>query len=316
MTIMTILNTLRRAGSASARLLAGTAMGLGLMTAIVGTPEFAIAQEAAPQQGPALWVVSDEDSTVYLFGTIHLLKPETEWRTPAVDAALAASSELWLELADVGDQSAAMPLIQQYGLNLGGAPLSSLLTEEENAQLAAAAGAMGVPIQAMEIFQPWLAGLQVSMAAVVKAGYDPTSGVDVRLKAIADEAGTPVRGLETMEQQFRFFHDLPQETQLEFLRQSLATWEDAETIVDQMVELWASGDMEGFESLVVTEMKQEWGQLYDVLLTQRNADWADQIQTLLEGSGTTFIAVGAAHLAGDDSVQSMLQDRGVTVSRQ
>ncbi len=124
-----------------------------------------------------------------------------------------------------------------------------------------------------------------------------------------------MRGFETLEQQFRFFHDLPQEVQLQFLRQSLATWEEAEEMLDSMVELWAAGDVEGFEALVVDEMQAEWGQLYDVLLVDRNADWAGQIQTMLEGSGTAFIAVGAAHLAGDDSVQSMLEDRGVTVTR-
>ena len=313
---MNLMKSIRRVGGASARLLAGTAMGLGLFAAVAGVPDIALAQEPAPAQGPALWVVSDEDSTIYLFGTIHLLRPETQWRTPSLDAALAEASTLWLELADVGDQAAAMPLIQQYGLNLQGPPLSSLLTDEENAQMAAAAAAMGVPPQAMDVMQPWLAGLQVSLAAIAKAGYDPASGVDMRLKAAADEAGTPVRGLETMEQQFRFFHDLPQEVQLQFLRQSLATWEEAETLVDQMVDLWAAGDVESFEALIVEDMKREWGMLYDVLLTQRNADWADQIQTMLEGSGTTFIAVGAAHLAGDDSVQSMLLDRGVTVARQ
>ena len=312
---MTLFNRLKHAASQAVRLTAGTALGLGLVVAVAGVPDVALSQETAAPAGPALWVVSDADSTIYLFGTVHLLRPDTQWRTPDMDAALAEASELWLELADVGDQAAAMPLIQQYGLNLDGPPLSTLLTEEENAQMAAAAAAMGVPVQAMEIFQPWLAGLQVSMAAIVKAGYDPASGVDVRLKAAADEAGTPVRGLETMEQQFRFFHDLPQETQLEFLRQSLATWEEAETLVDQMVDLWAAGDVEGFEALIVTDMKQQWGQLYDVLLTQRNADWADQIQTMLDGSGTTFIAVGAAHLAGEDSVQSMLENRGVSVTR-
>lgn len=313
---MTLMNRFKHAASRAVRLGAGTALGLGLFAAVAGVPDVALSQETDGRAGPALWVVSDADSTIYLFGTVHLLRPETQWRTPDMDAALAEASELWLELADVGDQAAAMPLIQQYGLNLGGAPLSSLLTEEENAQLQAAAAAMGVPPQAMEIFQPWLAAIQVSLAAVVKAGYDPASGVDTRLKAAAEEAGTPVRGLETMEQQFRFFHDLEQEVQLEFLRQSLATWEEAETLVDQMVDLWAAGDVEGFERLIVTDMKQQWGQLYDVLLTQRNADWADQIQTMLDGSGTTFIAVGAAHLAGEDSVQSMLESRGVTVTRQ
>ena len=311
---MTIINRIKHAASLASRLAAGTALGVGLFAAVAGTPDFALAQEAH-QPGPAMWIVSDEDSTIYLFGTVHLLKPETQWRTPELDAALAEAAELWLEVPNVDDQAAAMPLIQQYGLNIGGQPISSLLTDEENAQLQAAAAAIGVPPQAMEVMQPWLVGLQVSVAAMIRAGYDPASGVDTRLKASADEAGTPVRGFETIEQQFRFFHDLPQEIQLQFLRQSLATWEEADEMLDAMVELWSAGDVEGFEALVVDEMKAEWGELYDVLLTRRNADWAGQIQTMLEGSGTTFIAVGAAHLAGDDSVQSMLEDRGVTVTR-
>ncbi|MFN3538038.1 MAG: TraB/GumN family protein, partial [Brevundimonas sp.] len=289
-------------------------LGVGLFVDVAGTPDFALAQDAH-QPGPAMWVVSDEDSTIYLFGTVHLLKPDTPWRTPALDAALAEATELWLEVPNMDDQAAALPLVQQYGMNIGGVPVSSLLTAEENAQLQAAAAAIGVPPQAMDMMQPWLVGLQVSVAAAVRAGYDPASGVDIRLKASADEAGTTVRGFETLEQQFRFFHDLPQEVQMEFLRQSLATWEEAEEMLNSMVALWAAGDVEGFETLVIDEMQAEWGQLYDVLLVQRNADWANQIEAMLEGSGATFIAVGAAHLAGDDSVQSMLQDRGVTVTR-
>ena len=312
---MTLINRIKHAGSLAARLATGTALGVGLFAAVAGTPGFAVAQEAAPSQGPAMWVVSDADSTIYLFGTVHLLKPDTQWRTPELDAALAEATELWLEVPNVDDQAAAVPLIQQYGLNMGGEPLSSLLTEEENAQLAAAAAAIGVPIQATEVMQPWLVGLQVSMAAAVRAGYDPASGVDTRLKASADESGTVVRGFETLEQQIRFFHDLPQDIQLQFLRQSLATWEEADEMIDAMVETWAVGDVEGFEEIFLDEMQSDWGDLYDVLIVNRNTDWTGQIQTMLEGSGTTFIAVGAGHLAGEDSVQSMLEDRGVTVTR-
>lgn len=312
---MIIINSLKRAGSLATRLAAGTVLGAGLFAAVAGTPDIAIAQEAPETGRPAMWVVSDADSTIYLFGTIHLLKPETQWRTPELDAALAEATELWLEVPNVDDQAAAMPLIQQYGLNIGGTPISSLLTEEENAQLQAAAAAIGVPPQAMDVMQPWLVGLQVSVAAAVRAGYDPASGVDSRLKVSADEAGTPVRGFETLEQQFRFFHDLPQDVQLQFLRQSLATWEEADQLIDSMVALWAAGDVDGFEALVLDEMQAQWGDLYDILIVNRNADWTGQIQTMLEGSGTTFIAVGAGHLAGEDSVQSMLEARGVTVER-
>lgn len=298
-----------RIGAPWSRLAAGALMGLIALVAPLPVP--AHADEA---RGPALWAVTDEDSTIYLFGTVHLLRPETRWRTPRIEAALAESSELWLELADVDDQTAAVPLIHRYGMNFEGPALSSLLTGDENAQLAAAAAAIGVPAAAFEVMRPWLAGVQLTMAAAVKAGYDPASGVDTRLKAAAEEAGLPVRGLETMEQQFRFFHDLSEEAQLGFLRQSLATWEDATEILDGMVGVWAAGDMAAFDRLVVEQMREQWGALYDVLLVRRNADWADQIEAMLEGEGVVFVAVGAAHLAGDDSVQAMLRARGVTVT--
>ncbi len=314
---MTRSNTLSRLAARASRL----ALGVGLVVALTGLP--ALAQEApavaapatATTADPALWVVRDADSTIYLFGTVHLLRPEVDWRSDKVDAALAASDELWLEIADVDDQAAALPLIQRYGLASADQPLSSTLTEEDRAKLDAAAGAIGASAAAMEPFRPWLAALQVSVAAIVRAGYDPQSGVDPKIKAAAVAAGKPVRGLETMEQQFGFFANLPLETQVDFLRQALDGYEDAPTELDQMVDAWVRGDVDAIDDAVVEDMKAEWGNVYKVLLVDRNADWTGQIQDMLNGSGTAFIAVGAAHLAGDDSVQSMLEQRGVTVER-
>lgn len=304
--------------AAAARLGLGALLGLGLAASVAAAP--ALAQDAATpttavQAQPALWAVSDADSTIYLFGTVHLLRPEVSWRSDKVDAALAEADEVWLEIANVDDQAAALPLIQQYGLAPAGQPLSSLLTEADRAKLDEAARAVGGSAAMFEPFRPWLAALQVSVAAIVRAGYDPASGVDPLIKAAAVEAGKPVKGLETMEQQFRFFSTLPVETQVDFLRQSLDTYADAAVELDQMVGAWTRGDVEAIDAVVLDEMKAEWGDVYKVLLVDRNADWATQIETMLQGSGTDFIAVGAAHLAGEDSVQAMLEQRGVAVER-
>ncbi len=168
----------------------------------------------------------------------------------------------------------------------------------------------------MDVFRPWLVGLNLSIAAIVRAGYDPQSGVELVLKARAEAAGKPVHGLETIDRQIGILAGMSEADQLAFLRSLLEAWEDATVELDRMVGAWATGDVALLEEIAVDEMQSQSPVLYEALLVQRNTDWANQIQTLMEGSGTIFIAVGAAHLAGDDSVQEILADRGVVATRQ
>lgn len=141
------------------------------------------------------------------------------------------------------------------------------------------------------------------------------SGVDTVLRARALAAGKPVEELESLDAQIRMLAGMPEETQLAFLRSAIRDYEIASTMLDQLVTAWATGDVESIDRLAVVEMRNQSEELHALLLVNRNRDWADQIQTLLAGSGDTFIAVGAAHLAGDDSVQAMLEARGVRVAR-
>lgn len=310
---MRIIDTLKTSASRLTRVAAGGALGAGLAFSLIAAPAPAAAFEADAPAAPALWAVTDADSTIYLFGTVHVLRPETTWRSPQIEAALEESSALWLEISNLDDQAAAAPLVQQYGLSQ--TPLSSVLTTEDNVLLAEAGAAIGMPAAAFEPMRPWLAAVTVSVAGLVNAGYDPNSGVDRLIKATADEAGLPVHGFETMEQQLRFFAEMPEDLQIAFLRESLQSFEEAPAELDALVTSWAAGDVEGIESVIVSDMKAEWPDLYEVILVNRNADWTNQIETMLEGSGTVFVAVGAAHLAGEDSVQSMLRARGINVER-
>ncbi|PKP92360.1 MAG: TraB/GumN family protein [Alphaproteobacteria bacterium HGW-Alphaproteobacteria-16] len=251
---------------------------------------------------------------MYLFGTFHLLRPTTAWSTPEVDHAFDSASEVWFEVENPEDQSGLGPIIQQLGLSPD-RPLSSLLTAQEFATLDTAAQALGSSGAQLDPLRPWLASLQLAVAAMVKAGFDPNAGVDRMLIARATAAAKPVKGLETVEEQIGFIANLSEETQLDMLRSSLEDFSEAETLLDDMAEAWSTGDVEGLERLVVTAMRDESPELYEALLVRRNTDWANQIQTMMEGSGTVFIAVGAAHLAGDDSVQVMLKKRQIDTAR-
>ncbi|WP_284878467.1 TraB/GumN family protein [Brevundimonas sp. MEB006b] len=316
---MTFTDRLLSSVSSLARGAVGVAGGLALFVAIAGVPADALAQTAAPAvpapiqgEGPALWVVKDADSTLYLFGSVHVLRPTTGWASPRVEAAFDSASDIWFEISNPDDQAAIMPLIQQHGLSPE-TPLSSRLTPEENAELDAAAQAMGASAAQLQPMKPWLAALSLSVAPLIKAGYDPKSGVELVLKARAEAAGKPIHGFETIDKQIGILAGLPDDVQLVFLRETLKDYENAATKLDEMVEAWARGDVATLDRVTIMEMKEASPTLYQAILVDRNTDWANQIQTLLEGSGTAFIAVGAAHLTGDDSVQAILQKRGVTV---
>ncbi|RZJ39353.1 MAG: TraB/GumN family protein [Brevundimonas sp.] len=311
----------------SARL-KSTVAALGLIAAVAFQPAPALAQAnpatparaaavapvLAPDGGPGLWVIRDADSTLYLYGTVHVLRPQTVWRWGDVERAFDSADQIWFEISNPDDQAAMAPLIQQYGVSAD-RPLNTLLTPAENAELTEAANAINVPPARMNVFRPWLAGLTLSMAPLVKAGYDPQSGVELSLKARAEAAGKPIHGFETIDEQVRILANLPEAEQLQFLRSVLDGYEDATTELDGMVTSWSEGDMRAVERLGVTEMRRESPAIYRAMLTDRNTNWAGQIQTLLNGEGTAFIAVGAAHLVGPDSVQNILARRGVRAVR-
>lgn len=322
---MTLVSRLKTTTASIGRTAVGVVLGISLAAALLAGAPRAFAQDAAPAHehavivqatgdGPALWSISDADSTLYLFGTVHVLRPDTPWGSAKVDAAFDASQNVIFEISNPDDQSALMPLIQQYGLSPQ-TPLSSLLTPEELADLDVAARTVGGSAAQFDPLRPWLVALSLSVAPLTKAGYDPASGVELILKHRAEEAGKPVTGLETIDRQVEILAGLSQETQLAFLRATLEDFDEATTELDTLVNAWAVGDVETINRVGVLEMRTASQEIYDALLTRRNTVWADQIQTILAGSGVTFIAVGSAHLAGDDSVQEILEARGVEVTR-
>lgn len=264
---------------------------------------------------PALWQVKVGDSTVYLFGTVHLLPNDTHWRFPALDQALAQSQSLYIELTD-DDQASMAPLVMRYGIDMSH-PLSTQLSDSDNTALAKAAQLAGLPggVTTLQPMKPWLAALTLAVAPLIKAGLDPAEGVDKQLKAQMAGAGKPVHGLETAEQQIQFLADLPAPQQVSFLHDTLRDIDKDTAELLSLVDAWKQGDVAAIAKLENDELKTQEPALYQQLIVQRNARWADKIKDMLKQPGTVFIAVGAAHLAGPDSVQAQLAKRGISVQQ-
>lgn len=267
---------------------------------------------------PALWLIRDDDSRIWLFGTIHVLPPETNWRGPKVDAAMAEADELWMEIADIssfGAQVVASVLALRYGLSPS-RPLSSRLTADEYESLDRAARSIGMSAEQLNVMRPWMAGMLLQAGATVESGMDANSGVEVQLGKVFRPRRVPVRGLETIGEQIRVFSDLPEEEEIAFLRDTVEQMDVANDGFAELVDSWAKGDTSFIEKAIVGDMQQGSPALYDALITRRNANWTDQIEKMLKGKGDVFIAVGAGHLVGPDSVQAMLAKRGIEAVRQ
>jgi hypothetical protein len=260
--------------------------------------------------GPALWQVRDADTTIYLFGTVHALPEGKQWFDGRIERAFNASSEMVTEV-DLRDQTASSTAMQQAGLLPQGQSLREMMTPENRQQFEAAVVGLGLPVATLDPMEPWLAALTLSLLPLLQQGYKTDSGVEMALSA---QAGTKDRGaLETVAQQIDLFDGMPLDAQLTFLDKTVEAMPDAKGTLDAMVDEWMVGDADALATLLNAEIDDP--ALYARLLTRRNANWAQWIQQRLQQPGTVFVAVGAGHLAGTESVQRQLARRGVKVER-
>lgn len=284
---------------------------------LLAAPAAAEQQTRAPRViHPALYVVRDHNSTIYLFGTIHVRPQGQPWGGPEAQSALASADEIWTELEISPEAEArSAPTAQQLGLAPANRQLSTWLTPEENQRLNAVTTQLGLPTGALERMQPWLASISLTIVTGMRAGYDPNSGVDRDIDAYGDAHHKTMRWFETAEQQFGFLAHLSDDQQHEILLDSIDESEKGAAMLQEMTDDWERGDVDALQKLVVDDTREDYPELYDVILRRRNAAWIPVIQQELRGSGVDFIAVGAGHLLGPDGLVALLRARGLHVER-
>ena len=261
--------------------------------------------QAANDADPALWVVKDKDTTIYLFGTIHVLKPGMTWFDEAVKTAFDRSQQVVLELV-MPDPAKMQTLVMATGVAKDGPTLTEQLPADKRAAYAKAVTDLGLPANAFDRFKPWLAATNLSIAPLSKLGYDAANGPEQVITAAAKAAGKPVVGLETFEGQLGIFDGLSKPAQVKLLESTIDELPSANATMDKMVADWARGDPDALAREMNKGLKDS-PEVAKALLTDRNKRWAGWIAERMRTPGTVFIAVGAGHLAGANSVQEQLK---------
>lgn len=277
----------------------------------------AAAAAPLPDANPALWVVRDADTTVYLFGTFHLLDGRP-WFNDEVKTAFDASQELVVEVLLPEDpaelQSTMLPIVMRYAIDTQGRTISSRLTEAQNAALNQTLAGIGVPRGAFDRFEPWFVSLTLTQAAAQQLQLNQQNGPETILRRAATARNLPQGELETVESQIQILDGIPEEDQLTGLREALDDVSELARKLAPMLDAWSRGDVERLAAVMNEDVADDPA-LYDALFTNRNASWARWIRERMARPGTVFVAVGAGHLAGRGSVQDQLEALGISSQR-
>ncbi|WP_336974899.1 TraB/GumN family protein [Sphingobium aromaticiconvertens] len=263
---------------------------------------------------PALWVVKDADTTIYLFGTVHVLKPGIPWFSGDIKRAFDQSDELVLEIVEPENPNEMAAAMAGKAMASDGVKLSDRLSMDARGKYQAAMVVNGLPWAAFEGFYPWMSGMMLSVAPLERLGYKADLGAEKQLTQAAKATGKPVSALETVEQQISYFASLPMEHQIAFLNATVNGLPDMEREFASLIDHWRKGESDKLAD-EMNDSLEATPELAKVLLVDRNANWAAWIKQRLDKPGAVFIAVGAGHLAGRTSVQAQLKGLGVASKR-
>ena len=292
---------------------ARTAASLAAATVALSPLAAKAPASAAPK--PALWKLADKDTTIYLFGTIHLLPKGTEWRTSKFNEATANSQSLVVEtVLDEANPQAAIGAMMKLAVSPNLPPILDRVAPDKRAALAALITRSGMPAGVLDKLETWAGGMILLGVTFKDLGLDPSSGVEAALRSEFKTAAKPIDQLETNSEQFGFFDTLPEAAQRKFLEGVLDDPAKGRAQFAEMLNVWSRGDAKAMGDAFNRELADS-PELRENLLRKRNANWNGWLQRRMQQPGTTFVAVGAGHLSGSDSVISMLEKSGYKVKR-
>ena len=275
----------------------------------------ALADDASARARPALWQVSDRDTTIYLFGTIHLLPKNYAWRTPKFEKAVAGSQSLVVEtIIDSSNPQALAGEMARLGFRPGLPPIAQRVPAAKRPMLEAAIVKTGVPRAAFDRMESWAAAFVLLGTQFKDLGLTGEDGVESVLRGAFTTAGKPVGQLETNAEQLGLFDTLPESAQLALLEGAIEAPGEMRGEFQGMLAAWARGDVARIGATFNEDLAGS-PELREALLRRRNVNWTRWIQHRMATPGSVLVAVGAGHLAGSDSVIAMLERDGYRVRR-
>lgn len=301
----------------TAALLFRKARLLGAALAIAGLPAQAQIAPAAAFH-PALWEVKDADTTIYLFGTVHALPHGVDWLSGPVAAALDSSDELVTEIVEP-DPAAMQSSLVTLAMLPAGKNLRDLLSPAQKTRFEADLTGLGMAKDAFDRFKPWYAAVALATLPLLREGFNMEDGVETALAArpLRSASGAvskrPQSGLETAQFQLNLFDTLPLANQVNYLSAVMDAMPTIKSETATLIDEWGAGHPDKLADMLSAEGDDPL--ILDRLVTQRNKTWANWIHARLGRPGTVFVAVGAGHLTGVQSVQHQLAVQGIVSTR-
>jgi len=260
--------------------------------------------------GSPVWAIHGDHNTVYLAGSVHLLKADDSSLPSAFDHAYKGSKALVMELAiDKIDPTETASWMMENGMLAESTTLRATIGEDRYRRVTKEAERLGVPMEAADMLQPWALGLQLIEMQYMQLGFDPQQGVEQQLQLKAQADGKPISGLETMAEQLGVLQGMSYPDQARFLDMIVTEMHDVESETQSVVKAWRSGDSAKLAALLSDEYKT-FPNLYRLLVSDRNKRWVPQIEKLLHGNQDYFVVVGALHLVGDGGLLELMRHDG------
>ncbi len=263
----------------------------------------------------SVWRVSDGNNSVYLGGTVHLLRPSDYPLPEEYEQAYQGSSELYFEtdISSMSDLSVQAQMLQQLTYS-DGRTLKTVLSEDAYTTLEDYTATIGMPLMMLEQFKPGMIISTLQVLEFQRIGFTP-QGVDAFFNTRALGDAKDIGALETIEEQIGFLAAMGEGNESEFILLSLEDLENTNASMEEMITAWRNGDESALQKLFVDDMQQRAPGLFDSLISQRNLRWMPQIEAMFEDPDTEFVLVGAAHLIGGEGLVQLLQSKGYEVSQ-
>ena len=277
---------------------------------------FAFPLHVQGQSGKScLLKVTSSGSTVYLLGSVHMMKESIYPLSGTIERAFQRSSDVVFEInMREMDSPQAQEIIMQKSIFTDGNTLRKVLKPATYEKLREAIKPLGLDIVHLEALKPWSVAMALVVFKMNQLGFNPEAGVDRYFYKKAVDTGKKVSGLETMELQLGLMDGLPMAKQEMLVTQTLDDFADMGKTVDEMMAAWKNGDMSKIEQMIVGSF-QAYPELYDTLFIQRNKRWVFHVETLLAQKKTSFVVVGVGHLVGQDSLPDLLRRKGYAVEQ-
>ena len=275
----------------------------------------ALVGESRAQEKSFLWQLQSDKGSIYILGSIHLLKRENYPLNPTIEEAFDKTKKLVLEIdLKSADSGTVQRLTLEKGLHRDGKTLQENISAETYSLAAKRAQELGIDIRALSPLKPWVVALTMISVQLQKLGFDPNAGVDRYFAGRATKAGKPVAGLETAAFQIGLMDQLSAGDQESMLRHSLKEMDLLDKGLDQIVRSWAAGDVPALEDLLLNAMR-EYPAVHQKVIVDRNRRWLSEIERMIEQGESTLVVVGAAHLVGKEGVIELLKARGYTLKQ-